>query len=211
MPASTPTAATSTMALDGREIALPDRRARPPLGEQQPGRDRLRRGARRRSRARRARRSPASARRAGRGQRHRLEPAGGAITLIDESYNANPASMRAALALLATAPGRKLAALGDMLELGDAGAGAARGAGRAGRRLRRRPRVHRRPRDAPSARRAAAGAARRARRQRAPSCCRSSRPSCGPATRCWSRARSASAWGGWSSALLAEPGAGRRA
>jgi UDP-N-acetylmuramoyl-tripeptide--D-alanyl-D-alanine ligase len=55
----------------------------------------------------------------GRGQRHRLRRRNGEITLIDESYNANPASMRAALALLEVAPGRKLAALGDMLELGD--------------------------------------------------------------------------------------------
>jgi UDP-N-acetylmuramoyl-tripeptide--D-alanyl-D-alanine ligase len=55
----------------------------------------------------------------GRGRRHRLGRPGGEITLIDESYNANPASMRAALALLETAPGRTLAALGDMLELGE--------------------------------------------------------------------------------------------
>jgi UDP-N-acetylmuramoyl-tripeptide--D-alanyl-D-alanine ligase len=55
----------------------------------------------------------------GRGQRHRLTRPGGEITLIDESYNANPASMRAALALLEAAPGRRLAALGDMLELGE--------------------------------------------------------------------------------------------
>jgi UDP-N-acetylmuramoyl-tripeptide--D-alanyl-D-alanine ligase len=54
----------------------------------------------------------------GRGQRHLLKRPGGEITLIDESYNANPASMQAALALLETAPGRRLAALGDMLELG---------------------------------------------------------------------------------------------
>jgi UDP-N-acetylmuramoyl-tripeptide--D-alanyl-D-alanine ligase len=58
----------------------------------------------------------------GRGKRHRLEIPGGAIELIDESYNASPASMRAAFAVLAAiAPssgGRRIAVLGDMLELG---------------------------------------------------------------------------------------------
>jgi UDP-N-acetylmuramoyl-tripeptide--D-alanyl-D-alanine ligase len=47
----------------------------------------------------------------------------GAALVIDESYNANPASMRAALALLGQASpgprGRRIAVLGDMLELGD--------------------------------------------------------------------------------------------
>src|SRR6185437_13016828 len=43
------------------------------------------------------------------------------IQVIDESYNANPASMAAALALLGDAPGRKLAVLGDMLEMGEGG------------------------------------------------------------------------------------------
>ena len=61
----------------------------------------------------------------GRGERFTLETASGPIVLIDESYNANPASMRAALALLgATEPGkggRRIAALGDMLELGAGG------------------------------------------------------------------------------------------
>ena len=59
----------------------------------------------------------------GRGGRARLEVAGGEALLIDESYNANPASMRAALRLLAAARpaggGRRVAVLGDMLELGD--------------------------------------------------------------------------------------------
>ncbi|MCC7166750.1 MAG: UDP-N-acetylmuramoylalanyl-D-glutamyl-2,6-diaminopimelate--D-alanyl-D-alanine ligase, partial [Rhodospirillales bacterium] len=61
----------------------------------------------------------------GRGQRHHLERAGGTLTLIDESYNASPASMRAGLAALALAKpgpeGRRIAVLGDMLELGARG------------------------------------------------------------------------------------------
>ena len=40
------------------------------------------------------------------------------MTVIDESYNANPASMAAALALLGDAKTRKIAVLGDMLEMG---------------------------------------------------------------------------------------------
>jgi UDP-N-acetylmuramoyl-tripeptide--D-alanyl-D-alanine ligase len=47
----------------------------------------------------------------------------GGISVIDESYNANPASMAAALALLGSARGRKIAVLGDMLEMGEGGIG----------------------------------------------------------------------------------------
>lgn len=52
---------------------------------------------------------------AGRGNRVRI----GAVTLIDDSYNANPESMAAALRTLAAEPGRTVAVLGEMLELGD--------------------------------------------------------------------------------------------
>jgi UDP-N-acetylmuramoyl-tripeptide--D-alanyl-D-alanine ligase len=60
----------------------------------------------------------------GRGRRHELPWRGGTLSLIDESYNASPAAMAAALAVLAEATpapgGRRVAVLGDMLELGDA-------------------------------------------------------------------------------------------
>jgi UDP-N-acetylmuramoyl-tripeptide--D-alanyl-D-alanine ligase len=62
----------------------------------------------------------------GRGTRVALQVPGGGALLIDESYNANPASMAAAIALLGQAPvgprGRRIAVLGDMLELGPSGA-----------------------------------------------------------------------------------------
>ena len=58
----------------------------------------------------------------GRGARHSVAMQGGSFEIIDESYNASPAAMRAAFAMLAGRTpgpgGRRIAVLGDMLELG---------------------------------------------------------------------------------------------
>ena len=86
-------------AIDGREISFRRRRARPAYGAE--------RASACCSPPRRSAPTSSSAAAAlaefsaqkGRGARLTLHGAGGAFTLIDESYNANPASMRAALAL----------------------------------------------------------------------------------------------------------------
>jgi len=61
----------------------------------------------------------------GRGRRYRVPIAGGSFLVIDESYNASPSAMEAAITELgATQPGpggRRIAILGDMLELGTIG------------------------------------------------------------------------------------------
>ena len=143
----------------------------------------------------------------GRGERWTvlLGPGGldGAITLIDESYNANPAAMAAAFEVFAAAEpadgvgrvarGRRIAFLGDMLELGPeeralhAGLAAVPALGRAHHRpLRRRA-------DARAARGAAARAA-AASGSRPPPRWRRGCGGCStPATSPWSRARAAPA------------------
>jgi UDP-N-acetylmuramoyl-tripeptide--D-alanyl-D-alanine ligase len=67
----------------------------------------------------------------GRGSVIEVDLPGGTARVIDESYNANPASVAAALALLGQAAvgahGRRIAVLGDMLELGPRGRALHRG------------------------------------------------------------------------------------
>ncbi|WP_372623439.1 UDP-N-acetylmuramoyl-tripeptide--D-alanyl-D-alanine ligase [Falsiroseomonas sp.] len=59
---------------------------------------------------------------AGRGARVTLALPGGTALLLDDSYNASPASIRAGLSVLAAQPAtRRIVALGDMLELGEGG------------------------------------------------------------------------------------------
>ncbi len=64
----------------------------------------------------------------GRGVTHTVAIGGGSFTVIDETYNASPAAVRAAVAVLGmmqpAAGGRRIVALGDMLELGDGAADA---------------------------------------------------------------------------------------
>ena len=59
----------------------------------------------------------------GRGRRHTIAMNGGSFVVIDDSYNASPVSMAAALVTLGqmqpAGNGRRIAVLGDMLELGD--------------------------------------------------------------------------------------------
>jgi len=58
----------------------------------------------------------------GRSQVKRIErPGGGDATLIDDSYNANPDSVRAAIEVLASLPAPRWLVLGDMGEVGDQG------------------------------------------------------------------------------------------
>lgn len=67
---------------------------------------------------------------AGRGVRRLIQVPGGTALLLDESYNGNPASIRAALAVLRLQQARRrIAVLGDMLELGNAGRGEHRALG----------------------------------------------------------------------------------
>ena len=123
----------------------------------------------------------------GRGERTVLDLGGGEALLIDESYNANPASMRAALATLGAVElgrgGRRIAVLGDMLELGPEGRALHRDLAGRDRGERGRPRLRRRPADAEPRRSAAARADRRLMRRRAAELATRCAPPSGRATR----------------------------
>ena len=57
----------------------------------------------------------------GRSRALAVQVAGRAVTLVDDTYNANPDSVRAAIDVLAELPGPRLLVLGDMGEVGDQG------------------------------------------------------------------------------------------
>ena len=57
----------------------------------------------------------------GRSRARVVQLGGRAITLVDDTYNANPDSVRAAIDVLAQLPGPRLLVLGDMAEVGDQG------------------------------------------------------------------------------------------
>jgi UDP-N-acetylmuramoyl-tripeptide--D-alanyl-D-alanine ligase len=63
-----------------------------------------------------------------RGEVHRIPALG--VTVVDDSYNSSPQAAAASLSLLATAQGRRVAVLGEMLELGPASAALHRTLGR---------------------------------------------------------------------------------
>jgi len=62
-----------------------------------------------------------------RGEVHTIAPG---VTLVDDSYNSSPEAAKALLGLLAASPGRRVAVLGEMLELGAAAAAFHREVGR---------------------------------------------------------------------------------
>ena len=57
----------------------------------------------------------------GRSRAIQIQLQGRSVTVIDDTYNANPDSMRAAIDVLATLPGPRLLVMGDMGEVGDRG------------------------------------------------------------------------------------------
>jgi UDP-N-acetylmuramoyl-tripeptide--D-alanyl-D-alanine ligase len=69
------------------------------------------------------------------GSAWRMEVTPGPFTVVNDAYNANPDSMAAALQSVAAMPGRHLAVLGLMAELGEAAPAAHRSAGRLARQL----------------------------------------------------------------------------
>ena len=160
-----------------------------------------RRRGRARRRARASTRSSTGSPPAG-PRRHRVELVRlRGATVLDDSYNASPGSMRAALDLLAGLPGRHVAVLGEMLELGEAHESGHLAVGAAAARRRTCSSSSARTRDGIVEGAAAAGLdrspdprRRRCRRARSTSCARAS----ATATRSSSRRRAGSGSTAWS-------------
>ena len=154
-----------------------------------------RKSVRRRSRRRRWRAGVFRSAAAGAAKRLTLAAADGPYALIDESYNANPASMRAAFELVgALPPGPQAGASPCLATCWSLVRGApddARGARRRSRRQPLRSRLRRRPADAAPVRGPAGGDAGRLARQRRRCSSRSSRKRSGPATLSSSKDRTA--------------------
>ena len=126
----------------------------------------------------------------------------GALSILDDTYNANPVSVRAALETLAASAGerRRVVVLGDMLELGPITDAAHREMGGGGGRLGSGG-VHRSRARVPARR--GGGARGGARGEPSRGDLRGHRGASSssgsfPATPCWSRARAACAWSAWS-------------
>ena len=93
----------------------------------------------------------------GRSQAKRIARAGADVTLVDDTYNANPDSVRAAIDVLAALPAPRWLVLGDMGEVGDQGPAFHREVGAYAQRARhrvalggRRRRARTRPRRSPA-------------------------------------------------------------
>ena len=155
-----------------RPDGLPTPYRRPPQRAQRAGRRRLRAGRRRAAGRAIARGLEASSRSRAARARWPCSWAAARLTLVDDTYNANPDSVRAAIDVLAELPGPRLLVLGDMGEVGDQGPRLPRRGRRLRARARHRAAVHAGRAGRAAMQRPALRRHRRAQRRRAGSSCR---------------------------------------